>query len=199
MRTAQFSREQIVDAAFGIVAEKGPTGASISGIGKAVGAPTGSIYHRFSSRDVLLGEVWLKAAEAFQSGFADRINAGGDGPLDDGLITYLPRRVRRHPAEARILLLHRREEFLDEKWPDAIKNRAGRLGRQYSDLHRNLCRRICDRNDPAAQGIVRYAIAGAPIAAVRPYLEQGKSPPHHVDDLVRATFYAAVELLKVDP
>jgi len=34
-----------------------------------VGAPTGSIYHRFDSRDVLLAKVWLRAAGAFQSAF----------------------------------------------------------------------------------------------------------------------------------
>lgn len=198
MRAAQYSRDQIVDAAFGIVAENGPTSASIAGIGKKVGAPTGSIYHRFSSRDVLLGEVWLRAAEAFQTGFADRIDAIRNRQIDNRLITYLPQRVRSHPSEARVLLLHRREEFLDEKWPDEFKTRARRLGQQLSDLHRDLCRHICGRSDPKALGIVRYAVASAPIAAVLPYLESGKPPPPHIDDLVRATFKASVLLLRAD-
>ena len=84
MKPARFHHDLIIDAASAVVAEQGPTGATISRIAKAAGAPTGSIYHRFSSRDVLLGEVWLSAAESFQSGFIDLLNANGTEPeIDD--------------------------------------------------------------------------------------------------------------------
>jgi AcrR family transcriptional regulator len=72
-RAPQFDQAQILDAAERLIARHGPSGATIGAIAQAVGAPTGSIYHRFDSRDVLLAEVWLRAAAAFQAAFFERL------------------------------------------------------------------------------------------------------------------------------
>ena len=92
-------------------------GATIEAIGRAVGAQTGSIYHRFDSRDVLLAEVWLRAAAACQTAFFARL--AGAEPWEAGLTAarYMAQRVREHPDEARLLLLHRREDFVDRGGP----------------------------------------------------------------------------------
>lgn len=46
----------ILDAARGLVLEGGPRAAGVAAIAAASGAPVGSIYHRFGSRDGLLEE-----------------------------------------------------------------------------------------------------------------------------------------------
>src|SRR5262245_10656681 len=110
-RPRKFDDEQVLAAAGRLIARNGPSGATIGAIARAVGAPTGSIYHRFDSRDVLLARVWLGAAAAFQAAFFERL--AGQEPREAGLAAalYMAQRVREHPREARLLRLHRREDF----------------------------------------------------------------------------------------
>jgi len=67
-----------------------------------VAQTSGSFYYRFPSRDVLLAELWLATALAFQQGFVAAIKAG------DGLTAALhtPIWVRAHLDDARVFLLH---------------------------------------------------------------------------------------------
>src|SRR5262249_3535415 len=129
-RSPKFTETQILAAASRLIAANGPDRATISAIAGAVGAPTGSIYHRFASRDVLLRTVWLRAAAAFQAASFGRLAAAP--PHDAGLAAalYIAQRVREHLREARLLLLHRREDFVDRGWPPALRRRAEHLGRQ---------------------------------------------------------------------
>ncbi len=196
MKPARFHHDLIIDAASAVVAEQGPTGATISRIAKAAGAPTGSIYHRFSSRDVLLGEVWLSAAESFQSGFIDLLNANGTEPEIDDVALYSLRRVRAHPVEARVLLLHRREDFLDDKWPETLKMRAEKLGHQLLTARRNFCERIFGWTNAQTLAVASYALMGAPLAAAKPYIENNQKPPPFVDELILQTMRASFSLLE---
>ena len=65
-RRARFDRDQIIESAMRLIAEDGPGAATIAAIAGRVGAPTGSIYHRYSSRELLLADIWLTVVEAFQ-------------------------------------------------------------------------------------------------------------------------------------
>lgn len=196
MRPARFNHDLIIDAASKVVAERGPASASISRIAQAAGAPSGSIYHRFSSRNILLGEVWVGAAESFQQGFIDLLDVNGGRPEIDDLALYLPRRVRVHPVEARILLMHRREDFLDDKWPNDLKGRAERLGCRLLATRRSFCKEMFGRADSQTLAIASYALMGAPLAATRPYIEQGQRPPPIVDQLICQTVRAVFSMLE---
>ena len=66
-RPAQISHEDLIAAAALVAARLGPAKTSIAAVSKAAGVPTGSIYHRLPSRDALLAEIWLTAAERFQT------------------------------------------------------------------------------------------------------------------------------------
>src|SRR5688500_18253929 len=61
-RPSKFSAAQILDTAATLVAADGPGAATIGAISARLKAPSGSIYHRFASRDVLLGRLWLDKA-----------------------------------------------------------------------------------------------------------------------------------------
>ena len=61
-----------MDAAMRLVAEGGPNAATVAGIAGALGAPVGSIYHRFKSRDLLLARLWIRTVKRFQVGFLRR-------------------------------------------------------------------------------------------------------------------------------
>ena len=64
-RTAQFDREELLLTAASVAAAGRPL--TIQSLAEATGAPVGSIYHRFESREALLAEAWLLAVRHFQT------------------------------------------------------------------------------------------------------------------------------------
>lgn len=198
-RTALYSADEIIESTSGLVAADGPASITMAGLANTLGMPTGSIYHRFASRDVLLGEVWLRAAEAFQETYfellaqADARHAGLSAAL------HLAERVRQRPVEARILLLHRREDFLTGAWPEAMTWRAEGLKRQTDQGLKAFTRRLLGRRDANSLHRVSFAVLGAPFAAVRPHVQANKAPPALVDDLIRGTYSAVLEQAGAGP
>jgi AcrR family transcriptional regulator len=195
-RLPEYDADQIVRAAGRLIAASGPGAATIGAIARAVGAPTGSIYHRFRSRDVLLAEVWLRAATAFQAEFFRRL--AGSPPLRAGLTAalYMAQRVREKPREARLLLMHRREDFVDRGWPVGLSRQARALGRQIDDALADFSYRLTGRADARTVRIVAFAVVEAPFAAVRRHVAANEPPPSAVDDLIRVTYEAALTLLE---
>ena len=195
-RAPKFDEERILGAARRLVAAHGPSGATIGAIARSVGAPTGSIYHRFDSRDVLLATVWLRAAAAFQDAFFERL--AGTPPREAGLAAalYMAHRVREHPDEARVLLLHRREDFVDRGWPITFRRRATQVGQQVEREIRAFSRRLCGRADVRTARLVAYAVVEAPFAAVRRHVAAKENPPPYVDVLIRVTYEAVMRELK---
>src|SRR6266481_5348844 len=113
MGHAKFSQGDFFAAALAIVAEQGPSAVTVASISERLRSPTGSFYHRFASRDVLLGELWLRTVLDFQQGITAALDA------DDGLgaALHTPAWVRRHLDEARLLLLYHRDDFVQGGWP----------------------------------------------------------------------------------
>src|SRR5947209_17532904 len=113
MARPKFADRDFLDAALAIAAERGPLAATVGAIAERLGAPVGSFYHRFASRDVLLGELWLRTVLDFQQGITAALDAG------DGLRAALhtPAWVRGHPDEARLLLPYHRDDFVQGGWP----------------------------------------------------------------------------------
>jgi AcrR family transcriptional regulator len=196
-RQAAFHPHLILDAASRLAARDGPAAATMARIAGELGAPTGSIYHRFPSRDVLLGEVWLGAAEAFQRDFGAVL---ARDPVHDAALAaarFVVERVRRRPDEARLLMLHRREDFLGGEWPEALAARAQALRRDADEGLRSACRRLCGTDDAAAQRGLRFAVVDVPLASVLPHMRAGEVPPPLLESLVIAAARAALATLPV--
>ena len=123
MGHAKFSQDDFLAAALAIVAEQGPSAVTVGSISERLQSPTGSFYHRFASRDVLLGELWLRTVLEFQQGVRAAIDAG------DGLRAALhtPAWVREHLDKARLLLLYHRDDFVHGEWPEQLREGAAAL------------------------------------------------------------------------
>lgn len=191
-RPSRFSEAQILDATAAIVAAGGPGAATIGAIGNMLKAPSGSIYHRFASRDVLLGRLWLSKAAFFQNRFTaaladpDRAKAGLAAALS------MPRAVRDDFAGARIMLLHRRDDFLDGDWPPDMAAEAIRLKHQVVHAMNDITRRLFGRVSREALQLANFAMIEVPLAAVRRYVAINEMPPRSVEDLIARTYAALI-------
>lgn len=177
-RPAKFTQDQILDAALEVVAEHGPAGATMSAIATRLGAPVGSIYHRFPSRDLLLARLWARGVRRFQEGYIAALEAGDL----EAAARHTSRWCREHLAEARVLLLFRREE-LTGKWPEELSAELSGLNREARlALERHAEKYGWERT--------RFALIDVPYGAVRWHLHMGKPPPPSVDELIAETVRA---------
>ena len=180
-RPAQFDRDGILDAARTVVARSGPGGATVKVLARQLGAPTGSIYHRFPSRDVLLATLWLETVECFQQAF---LEATAESTTPASAARFTVEWVRKHPQEARILILYRREELVGPVMPEAVAERARHLNTGLGRALRDLARRWLGRASPGNVDAVRLAVVEVPYAAVRFRLSQDAPIPAGVSRLV---------------
>jgi AcrR family transcriptional regulator len=189
-RPAQISNDALINAATVVAAKLGPARTSIAAVSREAGVPTGSIYHRLPSRDALLAEIWLSAAERFQDMALQRIAIARDedDAVECALIT--PRFARASHAEAVVLNSHRREEFLRSGAPAEYRTRAVKLAADMRDGIADAARRLLP-SDPRGKERLAVALIGIPLGAVRIFLPQAV-PPLEIDAMIEAAVRAAL-------
>jgi AcrR family transcriptional regulator len=193
-RNARFSSDQVLSAALALLAERGPEGVTMLGISRQTGAPIGSIYHRFPSRNLILALLWLDIVESFQDGFLEAL-ARGDG-LAAAL--YTPRWVRGHFNEGRVLLLFRREELVAGEWPEEVRGRVAALSRELSEGVRDFVKERFGSDTEEALSTAVFALIDVPYAATRRHLERGHQPPAVVDRLIEKTYHSIMRGIHED-
>jgi len=183
-RKAKYTDGQFLDAAQNLAAKRGPEAITIAGIADKVGAPIGSVYHRFPSRELLMSRLWLRTVRSFQEGFLELL-AQGDAKA---AALYTPRWVRAHFEESVILLLYRREEFFGEMWPEEIRNDARTLMRLLDEgIIDFTILRFGSVSEEMLHRTV-FALIDVPYAAVRRYLQQGVTPPEFIDGMIEEIY-----------
>lgn len=189
-RPSRFSDDDILDGAARALADHGPR-ATIADVARAIGGPTGSIYHRFASRDDVFARLWLRSIAHFHEGLL----AAYALPDPHEAVTASARHVsafcRDHPLEARSMLLHRASRLAAD----------GPVGLREDALHINddidaameelLVRRFPDPT-PHRRELLSMGTRLAPYGIVRPFI--GTEVPAWVDDAVAASADAIVAL-----
>jgi len=188
MGRAKFSQMDFLTAALAIASERGPSAVTIAAITAQLKAPTGSFYHRFASRNVLLGALWLRTVLDFQQGVGAALDAG------DGLRAALhtPAWARAHLDEARLLLLYDREDFVQGEWPEELRERVAAMTRRMKGGSQRRARVVFGQGGAAEERLAQFLIAEVPVAAVRQHLVRREPPPPLVDRLIRTTYRAVV-------
>lgn len=185
-RPAKFSTDQILDTTAQLVAEGGPGYATVAGIAERLAAPTGSIYHRFESRDLLLAQLWIRTAVRAQEGFVRALSQDDIGQAAIDAALHIPRWSRENLDDASVMLLYRRED-LAEEWPKELGAELETLNEAIVTAVRNFVRRRFGSVSKANVTVASFALLDVPYAAVRRYLIAGKPPPRSIDDLVTRT------------
>src|SRR5829696_1654947 len=102
----------MLDAARGLLLEQGAGSATVEAIAGASGAPTGSIYHRFGSRDELLARLWIRAVERSQASFLAALEDSDPHAAALAAAMSVVDFCEAEPADARLLASFRREDLV---------------------------------------------------------------------------------------
>ena len=191
--------EQILDAARTLVLEAGAGAATVGAIAQASGAPTGSLYHRFGSRDALLAQLWMRAVRRSQARFVDAI-ASRDDPLDAAVAAALSVYdfAREERADARLLLSLRREDLVQAPLPPAVADELAELNRPVERALADLAGRLYGRATKAALEVSALAVIDLPYGAVRRHLIAGREPPARLRPRLERAVRAVIDT-KGDP
>src|SRR5437762_6894049 len=188
MARPKFADADFLDAALAIAAERGPLAVTIGSITERLKAPVGSFYHRFASRDVLLGELWLRTVLDFQQGIGAALDAGNGL----GAALHTPAWVRGHLDEARLLLLYHRDDFVQGGWPEALRDGVAAQTARMETGFARFARLVFGRSGRDELRRAQFLLAEMPVGAVRQHLYRREPPPPIVDELIRITYRAIV-------
>jgi AcrR family transcriptional regulator len=187
-RPAQFSRAGLVQAAATLAANGGPASVTISAVAHQAGAPTGSLYHRFDSREELMAAAWLSAAASFQAGFLEALRGPSHPPGLEAAL-FAVRWARAQAVAARLVILYRRQDFFVAV-PLSMRPEAERLTAELDQALSAFAQDSVGSAGLAAKERAAFLLIDLPYAAVRRYLAAGISPPPGVEDFLRQAFLA---------
>ncbi|SJM64523.1 TetR/AcrR family transcriptional regulator [Gulosibacter sp. 10] len=190
-RTAKYTDEDILDAALALIADDGPQSASVVAIAKRLGAPSGSIYHRFTSRDLILATLWVRTVKRFQRGFLEALGHDDPERAARGAVRHTLDWTATNRGEATILTMYRRDDLI-ALWPE-------QLGEELATLNDEVKRAVvcftCRRfgtADSETLGAAGFALIEIPYAAARQALRDGR-PPRRLLHVVTAAALAALD------
>lgn len=183
-RPPRYDEAQILEGAKHVSAEIGPQKLTIAAVAERAGVPVGSIYHRYASRDEILAAMWLDFVEKFQVRWLAELEVGDAVRTGLAAVRFACDWVRRHPREARLMLLHRREDFASERWPASCRRRADGLARRADAGLRRYSSRLTGRAGAAELRHVRFALVDLPTAALKRDVEAGVPPSADVERIV---------------
>lgn len=190
-RRAQFPAELLLEASERLVAGAGPAALTIEGLSRASGAPVGSIYHRFPSRDVILARLWLRTVRDFQAGFLDAIRQPDSVEAALAAAMHTPRWSRHHPQRAQVLMLYRQRDLVAADLHEHLNAEIAAVNESVSDALADLARRLFGRRTGGARRRCIFAVIDIPYGAVRRYLLDGRPVPDDLDAMI-ATAVRAV-------
>ncbi len=194
MGHAHFEHADFVLAARELAREGGPAQVTVASVTDRLKAPKGSFYYRFASRDLLLGELWLTTALAYQEGFVAAIERR------DGLAAalHMPAWVRRNLDDARLLLLYSRHDFVTGNWPEPLALGVADQARRFESCLESFAALTWGGVDATSLRLSQFVLADAPLAAVRPHLQRRETPPALVDEIIAIT-YRSLALARPTP
>jgi AcrR family transcriptional regulator len=179
--------ETMLDAARELLLGEGARGATMEAIAEVSGAPTGSIYHRFGSRDQLLARLWIRAVYRSQASFVAAMERDDAKEAAIAAATSILDFCEEYPEDARLLVAFRREDLIKAMPEGPLADELKTLNRPVERAVLQLARRLYGTRRRAALDRTLLVTFDLPYGAARRYLMTGaRLPPGLRADLVRA-------------
>ena len=149
-------REQILQAAAQLFAERGSRAVGVDDVGAAVGVTGPAIYRHFASKDAMLAEMLLRISETLLSGGTDRVTDVGDDPAAQlrALIAFHVDFALDNPA----LITVQDRDLASLPGRDAAQVR--RLQRRYVEVWVGVLTRLLPGTDAALCRARAHAVFG---------------------------------------
>ena len=179
--------EAMLDAARDLLLGKGARSATIEAIAEVSGAPTGSIYHRFGSRDELIARLWIRAVYRSQASFVAAMERDDPKEAAIAAATSVLDFCEEHPEDAQLLAAFRREDLIRALPEGSLADELAALNRPVERAIVQLARRLYGTRSRAALDRTLLVTFDLPYGAARRYLITGSRLPSGLrSDLVRA-------------
>ena len=171
------STDTMLDAARDLLLDRGSQNATMEAIADASGAPTGSIYHRFGSRDELIARLWIRAVYRSQASFVAAMEH--DEPKEAALAaaTSIIEFCEEHPGDAQLLVAFRRDDLIKAIPEGTLADELEELNRPVERAVVRLARRLYGPRSRAVLDRTLLAVFDIPYGAARRYLITGRSLP----------------------
>jgi AcrR family transcriptional regulator len=168
----------ILDVARTLVLDEGVGAATIAAIASKSGAPVGSIYHAFESRDTLLARLWIRAVQRSQKRFLEALESEEE-PVNAAVAAALSIYdfARHEPGDARLLVSLRREDLVQMPLPPDLAKELAGLNRPIEGAIASLARRLFGRAGRQRVEQTALAVFDLPYGALRRHLVSGQRPP----------------------
>ena len=159
--------EAVLDATRELILDVGPRGTGIREISRRSRAPSGSLYHRFSSRDNLVALAWLRAVRRFQAGYVQALERQDPGEAIREAIAWAVEYALREPRDTRLLLSHSQADLLDRAPAAETIAQLAAINQRLEVALRDLSRRLFKSASRASLERVSNAVIDLPYAALR--------------------------------
>jgi AcrR family transcriptional regulator len=181
VRLAKYNEDSFIDSAIRIAAQCGIGAVSMASIAASAGAPVGSLYHRFDSRGAVLARAWLKVRADFRAQVMGHWEAGRTWDAVQALLQW----CRNKPDYARFML----QSDLAPDFGELTAQMHAALEDDQAEFDAAFER--CLRTMPASlenpSNVLHFILIGAPVAIVKPYLNQDQAIPPFIDAMLRSS------------
>lgn len=186
----RYSVDEILDAATHAVHSNWRS-ATIAHVTGHLGAPSGSIYYRFATRDSLFAAAWIRAVRRYHAQF-DGIYAIDD-PIEAIVATgmLIPTFCRAHPLDARMLTVYRYRDLVADP-PPGLADDLHDLNAPVGALLHHLTERRYGQSSPRALDLVGLATRETPLGMIRSRI--GDEIPTWLDQPIKAACTAIAQL-----
>jgi AcrR family transcriptional regulator len=182
-RPSSYSRDDIVDAAIRLFSDGGARALTMSAVARSLGAPSGSVYHRFANRPALLAEIWLRSSIRFRTGFSEALGEDRDGETVVHAAAWVVDWCRDRLPEAMVLDAGVKV-FSPESWsPQDLLRLEQEMAERDSSLA-VLIGEISVRTDLDPDEAA-FVLLEMPLAVARRHLSSGLPPPQGATDLAK--------------
>ena len=171
--------DAVMDRARRLVLDNGVRAATIEAIAAASGAPMGSLYHYFNSRDELLARLWVRAVRRSQAAFSAAAEDEDPECAAVAAAMSIYDFCTRERDDARLLVSMRREDLIQAELPSDIVKELKELNRPVQRTVEQLSRRLYHRARARDRDRVLLATFDLPYGVARPYVIRGQTPPPH--------------------
>jgi AcrR family transcriptional regulator len=172
-RPAIHRPDDVLDAARELVLEAGPRGVGIRAIGQRSGVPSGSLYHRFGSREELLARAWLRAVERFQGGYLPALDADDARAAALAAAAWSIEFALANPEDTRLLLEHSRLALMEGAGRRPIADELAQINEPIMRAVRRLAIDLYGSEEGEPLERVLQAVVDLPLAVLRRHLQAG--------------------------